>query len=176
VRERYVSTRAIQAAVQGRETEMLEALQISWENGGPHIHCPYPDHNDENPSWRWDRAKARAHPTCIARGEHSIFDVVMQIESSNFEAAKLRIAQILGRTDLIKGGDRDRTQAMNAASLLRPPADERDETLSCDFDPVDELTIFASGDWNRPAFTTHSARPPHHWPSVWRLGSLDDPL
>src|SRR5918995_2795376 len=126
---RFVPTPTIQAAVKGHETKVLEALRIPWQDGAPHIHCPYPDHDDQNPSWRWDRAEARAHCTCIERGGHSTFDVVMEVEKLDFEAAKLRIAQILGRTDLIRGGDRDPTPAMDAASLLRPSADERDETL-----------------------------------------------
>ena len=50
----------------------------------------------------------------------------MRVEGIDFEAAKLRVAEILGRHDLIetKGGQR-----MDAASLLQPPADQRDETL-----------------------------------------------
>jgi len=127
VRDRYVSTRAIQAAVKGRETEVLEALQISWENGAPHIHCPYPDHADENPSWRWIERRAKACCTCIERA-HSILDVMMHVEGVDFEVAKLRIAEILKRDDLIRSKD-ERHLAMDAASLLRPAADQRDETL-----------------------------------------------
>ena len=44
--------------------------------------------------------------------------------------AKLRVAEILGRQDLIKVRDGERHQAMDAASLLRPPADQRDESLA----------------------------------------------
>jgi hypothetical protein len=124
---RYVSTGTLQQAVRRRETEVLEALGIPWQDGAPHIHCPYPDHDDQNPSWRWDERKCRAHCTCI--GRHSIFDVVMHAEGLGFEAAKLRVAEILGRTDLIKGGESDRPRAMDAESLLQPSADERDDRL-----------------------------------------------
>ena len=50
----------------------------------------------------------------------------MRVEGIDFEAAKLRVAEILGRRDLIetKGGQR-----MDAASLLQPPADQRDDGL-----------------------------------------------
>ncbi len=115
---------AIREAVRGRETEVLRALGIPWEDGARHISCPYPDHADQNPSWRWDERKAKAFCTCIERGGHSIFEIVMRIESIDFEAAKLRVAEILGRHDLIKtkGGQR-----MDAASLLQPPADQRDD-------------------------------------------------
>jgi hypothetical protein len=123
--ERYVPTTALQHAVRGRETEVLEALSIRWPDGAPHIRCPYGAHSDHHPSWRWDGRKAKAFCTCIER-PHSIFDVVMRIEGLEFEATKLRVAEILGRRDLIetKGGQR-----MDAASLLQPPADQHDETL-----------------------------------------------
>ena len=37
---RYVQSRAIKEAVKGREAEVLEALQIDWRSGQPHIHLP----------------------------------------------------------------------------------------------------------------------------------------
>jgi hypothetical protein len=126
--ERHVPTRALQQAVRGRETAVLDALKIAWQDGAPHIRCPYRDHSDGNPSWRWDERGAKAYCTCTER-PHSICDVVMHVEGVDFEAAKLRIAEILGRQDLIKVRGGERHQAMNAASLLRPPADQRDEEL-----------------------------------------------
>jgi hypothetical protein len=129
VLERYVPTRAIQAAVKGRETQVVEALKIPWQDGAPHISCPYPDHSDENPSWRWDERKARAFCTCIEqRGGHPILDVVMQVEGIEFEAAKLRVTEILGRRDPIRMRG-EHHQAMDAQSLLRPSADQRDDLL-----------------------------------------------
>jgi hypothetical protein len=125
----YVPTPPLHTAIKGRETELLDAVGIAWQDGAPHIRCPYAAHSDHHPSWRWDRAKARAYCTCIERGWHSIFDVVMRVESLDFEAAKLRIAEILGLTDLIKGVEGIRIQAMDAARLLRPPADQRDDLL-----------------------------------------------
>ena len=53
----------------------------------------------------------------------------MRCEGIDFEAAKLRVAGILGRHDLIKVRDGERHQAMDAASLLRPPAEQRDDGL-----------------------------------------------
>ena len=124
----YAPTRALQQAVRGHEMAVLAALGIAWQGGAQHIGCPYPDHDDRNPSWRWNKRKARAYCTCIERS-HSIFDVVMRCESIDFEAAKLRVAGILGRHDLIKIRDGERHQAMDAASLLRPPAEQRDDDL-----------------------------------------------
>src|SRR5919106_1583236 len=126
--ERWVATRAIQEAAKRRESDVLQAIGIPWDDGAGHITCPYPDHADANPSWRWDQRKARAHCTCVGRS-HSIFDVVMRREAIDFEMAKLRVAEILGRHDLIKARDGERYQAMDAASLLRLPVDQRDDDL-----------------------------------------------
>ena len=94
--DRYVPTQAIGEAVKGRETEVLEAVGIAWDHGAGHITCPYPDHADDNPSWRWNEKRQRAHCTCTERSQ-SIFDVVMRCENIDFEAAKLRVAEMLGR-------------------------------------------------------------------------------
>ena len=73
----YVPTQAIREAVKGGETTVLAALGIAWQDGAPHISCPYPDHADQNPSWRWDERKARAFCTCITQcGGHAILEVV----------------------------------------------------------------------------------------------------
>ena len=105
---------------------MLRALGIPWKKGARHISCPYPDHADQNPSWRWDERKAKAFCTCITqRGGHSILDIVKRMEGIDFDVAKLRVAEILGRTDLIE----TKGQRMDAASLLQPPADQRDDGL-----------------------------------------------
>src|SRR4051794_5691922 len=83
--QRWVETRAVQVAVRGREAEVLDALGIPWRDGRPHVRCPYPSHADGDPSWRWDEAKGHARCSC-SKGD-SIFDVVMKIEGSTFEAA-----------------------------------------------------------------------------------------
>lgn len=99
--ERYAATADIRAAVKGRETEVLDLIVAGWRDGKPHIRCPYPDHADNNPSWRWDKRKARAFCTCIERS-NSIFDVVAKVEGVDFEAAKIRVAELLKRPDLIR--------------------------------------------------------------------------
>jgi hypothetical protein len=126
--DRYVRTQHIRDAVRGRETEVLKALGIARKEGASHSHCPYPNHNDANPSWRWDQAKARAFCSCID-GSHTILDVVAHCEGVDFEVAKVRVAEILGRQDLIKEKGSRRHQGMDAASLLRPTAEERNDEL-----------------------------------------------
>ena len=44
---------------------------------------------------------AKAHCTCSPKGL-GIFDVVMRHDGCDFEAAKLRVAELLGRCDLIR--------------------------------------------------------------------------
>jgi hypothetical protein len=125
--ERFVATANIRTAVKGRETELLDVLGILWRAGRPHINCPYPDHSDKNPSWRWDEQKRCAICTC---GSDSILKVLIKVEGISFEAAKIRAAEILGRQDLIRirtGGER--YQRQDAYSLLNPPADNRDDEL-----------------------------------------------
>jgi P4 family phage/plasmid primase-like protien len=122
----YVPTRAIRQAVAGHEAEVLDSLGFPWREGRPHIRCPYPAHEDGDPSWRWDQARCRAYCTCI-EGSHSVFDVLMHIEACDFEHAKIRIAEILGRTDLIRNGERH--PAISADHLLDPPPDQRDYDL-----------------------------------------------
>lgn len=128
----FVTTPAIQQAVKGREEEVLDALGVDWRAGHPHINCPYRDHADDNASWRWDPKHSKAFCTCTKAG--SIFDVVMKIDGSTFEAAKLRVAGFLNRPDLIrtKGGSQGAGsifQATDAASLLGAPA--TDATTAC---------------------------------------------
>lgn len=114
--------------MKGREHEVLDALGIRWREGRPHIHCPYPDHSDGDPSWRWQERQARARCTCT-RGD-SIFDVMMKVEGVTFEVAKVRVAEMLGRADLVREPFEGRQhQATDAASLLRPPPEQRDEGL-----------------------------------------------
>jgi hypothetical protein len=95
----FVMTAAIRDAVEGREVEVLRALGIPWSGRARHIRCPFPDHDDKRPSWRWDVGKLRAFCTC---GTASIFDVVCRMRGIGFEAAKIAVAEMIGRTDLIR--------------------------------------------------------------------------
>ena len=123
----YVRTDKIKPIVRGRERDVLVALGITPPNDGQHVRCPYPDHDDASPSWRWDFARACAFCTCT--GGDDIFSVVKKVRGVDFEAAKLCVAETIGRHDLIKTKSGGRCQPMDAASLLRPPADQRDDGL-----------------------------------------------
>ena len=97
--ERYVSTADIRSALAGRETELLDALNIPWRGGKPHIPCPYRAHADDHPSWRWDERKRKAFCTCGAR---DVLGVLMGVEGTDVDAAKIRAAELLKRPDLIR--------------------------------------------------------------------------
>jgi hypothetical protein len=132
---RYVKTPEITHAVQGHELLVLATLGIDWISGArKHIRCPYPDHGGDA-DWRWDERKRRAYCTCIGKraGEkrsHSILDLVALKEGIDFEAAKIRVAQVIGRSDLIKTkDDGERHQATDPESLLNPPPDNRNDDV-----------------------------------------------
>ena len=132
---RYVKTSAIQQAAQGHELEILRAIGIDWTAGRGHIDCPYSDHGGKA-DWRWDDRRGRAFCTCIGNrpGEkksHSILDVMMVAGGLDFEAAKIRVAELLNRDELIRtngAGDRG-NGGMTATALLGAPAKRRDDTL-----------------------------------------------
>jgi hypothetical protein len=163
---RFVLTAAIQQAIVGRETDVLDALGVDWRAGRPHIPCPYPEHGDENASWRSDKRHGKARCTC-ATGDN-IFAVVMKIEGINFEEAKLRIAELLKLDDLIrtKEVNGQKFQATDATSLLSASVDRRNDALpvaylayrlgvSLDAVPIPRTPMFGLkglGYYDQPAF------------------------
>ena len=111
--EVFVPTAAARDAVKERENDILSALGIQW-SGKQHIRCPYPDHTDDHPSWRWDRGKRRAYCTCTR--SHSIFDVICKMKGISLDAAKVEAAEMIGRTDLIRRPRRKRNGREGAQS------------------------------------------------------------
>src|SRR3954469_11828931 len=94
---RYVPTPAARAAVRGHEAEIVRAIGIPWNSSGKHVRCPDPAHDDKNPSWR---LQPDGHAVCTCRKPHSVFDVVGYTKGLDFEASKLIVAELLGRSDL----------------------------------------------------------------------------
>jgi hypothetical protein len=105
--ERFVTTADVRAAVKGREIELLDTLKIDWRRAKPHIRCPYKDHDDNHPSWRWDEGKRKAFCTC---GMRDVIGVLMGVEGIEFDAAKIRVAELLKRPDLIRQRRARKTQ------------------------------------------------------------------
>lgn len=95
---RYVPTGAAKAAVHGREAEIVRSIGVPWNGRNGKITCPDPAHTDRNPSWR---LMPDGHIVCTCRPPHSVFDVISYVEGIDFEASKIRVAEILGRGDLI---------------------------------------------------------------------------
>ncbi len=132
---RYVVTNAIKSAVAGKEIDVLSSIGIEWHQNKGHIDCPYPDHGGKA-DWRWDNKKNRAFCTCCGnrgnKSSHSIFDVVTIKEGIDFEDAKIRVAEIIGRHDLIKtkgGISGNKYQKTDVLSLLNPPIVSLDNDL-----------------------------------------------
>jgi hypothetical protein len=120
--KRYVIDDDLRQAVSGHETEVLNALGIAWNSRHQHITCPYPDHPDKHPSWRWHKGLAKAFCTC-SQGD-GIVRVTMKVEGLDFLQAKVRIAEALHRDDLIRTtGERD------PLWFLHPGSATRDNTL-----------------------------------------------
>jgi hypothetical protein len=80
--------------VAGRQLEILVALAISWNPARPnqHIRCPYPEHRDADPSWRWDHAKGMAHCSC---GHTNILGVVQKVLGCDWRAARDYCRQVV---------------------------------------------------------------------------------
>jgi hypothetical protein len=126
-RDAYVPPPAIRSAVAGREAEVLSALGIAWNGSSQHINCPYPTHADVNPSWRWDAASRCAFCTCTK--SDSIFDVVCKVRAVGFNAAKIIVAEIIGRHDLIRRPKAQGSCRTDASSLLNADPDNQDDEL-----------------------------------------------
>ena len=56
----HIDTATLKAAVAGHEEDVLRAIGVPWRGTGQHIKCPFPNHTDDHPSWRWDGKKAAA--------------------------------------------------------------------------------------------------------------------
>jgi hypothetical protein len=126
----HFSPRAIREVLKRHAAEALERLKIPWYDGSGQITWPYPDHDDDNPSWCWNEKKKQEAPSACTKPPHSIFKLVTHFESLGCDPPKLRLAEIFGRQGLVNGRSGERHQAMDAASLLRPPPDQRDEHLA----------------------------------------------
>lgn len=125
----YVTTKAARDAIAGREAEIVRALGIRWPAGRrAHIDCPYPGHGGAA-DWRLTKT-GQAICTCTDGKGDSVFDVAMKVEGLDFEAAKIRCVEIVGRTDLIRKRSKDGTfQKTDTDSLMSAPVDRREDAL-----------------------------------------------
>ena len=78
----------------GHEFELLARLGVDWpQHGRRHIRCPFPDHEDRHPSWRWDSERAAWFCTC---GGGDLISAVMRLRASGFKDSARWIEQELG--------------------------------------------------------------------------------
>ena len=111
---KFVTTDKIKEAVAGREEAVLTALGIDWERGRPHIRCPYPNHEDKDPSWRWEGSKSCAFCSCTDKAD-DILSIIRKVKNMDFDGAKLFAAEAIDKTSLI------RTKRPQSNPLPPPP-------------------------------------------------------
>jgi len=91
------STRAAEAwrdRLVDREPELLARLGVDWpQHGQRHIRCPFPEHEDRRPSWRWDTEHRAWFCTC---GGGDFVSAVMRLRASGFKDSVRWIEQELG--------------------------------------------------------------------------------
>ena len=83
----------------GREVSLLRWLGIAWppERRAKHINCPFPGHEDKNPSWRWDQRKKAWF--CSKCGGGDILRAVQEMRGTGFlEACDIVERDFLGQT------------------------------------------------------------------------------
>ena len=77
-----------------REIELLARLGVEWApHGQRHIRCPFPEHEDRRPSWRWDTEHRAWFCTC---GGGDFVSAVMRMRACNFKGAVRWIERELG--------------------------------------------------------------------------------
>jgi uncharacterized protein (DUF927 family) len=80
----------------GRETVVFAKLGIQLPDRGQHIRCPFPDHDDHNPSWRWDAKDRKSHCSC---GHEDIIGNVQKVLRVSAHDAGQFILECLPETD-----------------------------------------------------------------------------
>ena len=111
--------------VRGNEATILQALGITWPPAGAtHITCPFPDHDDANPSWRWNAQSKRWFCSCFHNGRQSgdVVDAVQRVLGLGFDASAKWI-----RTVLNKPLGEDPAQFAEPGELVRQAGQEAAE-------------------------------------------------
>nr|WP_251134144.1 DUF927 domain-containing protein [Rhodomicrobium sp. Az07] len=89
---------SVKADLAGRELDILRWIGIAWPPARrqTHIHCPFPGHDDKNPSWRWDTRKKAWF--CSQCGGGDVLHAVERMRGLSFqEALDLIETELLGR-------------------------------------------------------------------------------
>jgi hypothetical protein len=121
---------AVKAALRGREFDLLRHLGVDWpQRGRGHIHCPFPGHDDRNPSWRWDAQDARYYCTCAPQGG-DVLDVAQRMLGCALPEALAHIAgAFLGERPDLSSMEKIRS-ASDASSLTDRAARNREKALT----------------------------------------------
>lgn len=71
---------------------ILDRLGITGYRGNRHIRCPFPNHEDSSPSWRWKKEDGRFYCSC---GSGTMIDVIMTMTGCDFGQAIKAIRAIV---------------------------------------------------------------------------------
>jgi hypothetical protein len=111
--------------IEGYERTLLAAMGIVPSAHG-HIRCIFPDHEDRDPSWRWDDPTARYHCTCDP-SSGDILDVIQRMGYASKASEALDWAiNVLGLQD----SQPRKAAPANAASPVADPAPKVSKTLA----------------------------------------------
>ena len=80
------------ADIAGHEMQVLAALRITPPQRGK-IRCPFPNHEDRNPSWRWDHNSQRFFCSC---GSGDVLDAVQRTNVCDFLSALAFCQSVIG--------------------------------------------------------------------------------
>src|SRR3954447_5682204 len=127
-RERAVAV-DIHQRLAGRERELFRALGIDLPKAGGHRRCPFPDHTDEHPSWRWDQKRHRWFCSCTPKGGTAI-DAVARLRGLDLAEAgsfALKMLKIDGEPPKGKGPRRAHEPDPPVGPAPRPETPEQVE-------------------------------------------------
>ncbi len=117
--------------IAGRETELLSALGIRWQDSlGRKIRCPFPDHTDADPSWRWDPKKLPKPGWHCSCGGGDIIDAAIRIGRAHDFISAIKWAEETLRLPTSGGNARYQNGAHGDVAAGKPqqkyaPADVR---------------------------------------------------
>ncbi len=122
-------TERLRIVEESHADKILAAIGAKPQTGKKHQRCPFPDHEDKNPSFRYDADANRIFCTCLPETGVSLTDALMKVRGlADFNAAVREIEAITG--ERVLEGRRKQKQSEpgeQAASENREETDEQAE-------------------------------------------------
>ncbi len=100
---------------------ILAAIGANSQVGKRHQHCPFPDHEDRNPSFRYDPDSGLVFCTCLDRQGTSLTDALIKAQGlADFNSAVREIEAITGEKifdDGSSGSESNQRRANNRKTV-----------------------------------------------------------